>query len=141
MTTHKVSRWDLLAACDQPGEDDGVDPRHLRPHGPPRVANRKALQLCGQVARTLALVLDRESGDPVLRDLLVASVVPSPNSSRLLVTVHPAPGAGGLDPATVLGHLERARGWLRSEVATAVNRRKTPDLTFRFVPLDLAAGG
>ena len=88
------------------------------------------------MARTLALVLDGESGDPVLRDLLVASVVPAPNSSRLLVTVSPAPGADDLDQATVAGHLERARGWLRSEVAGAINRRKAPDLAFRFIPPD-----
>jgi ribosome-binding factor A len=140
MTPRKVSRWDLLAACADVGDGDGVDPRHERPHGPHKLANRKALQLCGQVGRTLTLVLDRESGDPVLRDLRVASVAPAPNSSRLRVTVCPAPGAEGIDPAAVAGHLERARGWLRSEVAAAVNRRKAPDLTFRFIPLDPAGG-
>jgi ribosome-binding factor A len=131
MTFRKVSRKDFLAACASAGPGDGLDPRYDRPNDPRKVPNRKALQLCGQVADTLALVLG-ECGDDMLRDLLVVSVRPAPTSARLLVTVARAAGAAA-DAAQIAGRLERARGKLRSEVAAAVHRRKTPDLAFRVV--------
>lgn len=131
MTFRRVSRKDFPAACDSTGPEDGLDPRYDRPTDPRKVPNRKALQLCGQVADTLALVL-AECGDDVLRDLVVVSVRPAPTSVRLLVTV--ARGAGvAEDAAQIAGRLEGARGKLRSEVAAAVHRRKAPDLTFRVV--------
>ena len=132
MSPRKISRKDLRAACDAVGPGDGLDPRLDRPDLPDKVANRKALQLCGQVAATLSGVL-AESADDVLRDLLVESVVPAPNSSRLLVTVCPAPSADPAAAAQIAEHLERARGRLRAEVAAAVHRRRAPDLTFRVV--------
>jgi ribosome-binding factor A len=130
MAFRKVSRKDLLSACAEPGPGDGQDPRFDAP-GAPKVHNRKALQLCGQVARTLAEVLAGECADAVLRDLVVESVVPAPNSSRLLVTVTLAPTAQDSDPSRAAEHLERARGRLRTEVAAAIHRRRAPDLMFR----------
>jgi ribosome-binding factor A len=136
-------RRELLSACDNLGPDDGVDPRTESRSpwdaGRDRVPNRKALQLCGQVARTLAGVFG-ECGDAVIRELLIESVVPAPNSSRLLVTVSlpgHALGATAQSPADqarrASQHLERAHGLLRAEVATAIHRRRAPDLLFRVV--------
>jgi len=112
-------------------------------HGPPgqdsasglgRVENRKALQLCSQVAETLALVLAGECRDDLLRDLLVESVVPFPSASRLLVTLVPAVSAGTAPLEEYIEHLEQFKGLLRGEVASAINRRKVPDLVFRILP-------
>jgi ribosome-binding factor A len=126
MSFRKISRNDLLASCSQPGPDDGRDPRLDRREGSGKVPNRKALQLCAQVARTLASVF-AECADDVLRDLVVESVVPAPNASRLLVSVAPAIAveAGG-----VAERLQQARGKLRGEVTAAINRRRMPDLVF-----------
>jgi ribosome-binding factor A len=131
MTFRKVSRKDLLAACESIGPEDGTDPRLDRRAEPAKVANRKALQLCGQVAQTLALVLSGELGDDVLRDLFVESVVPFPTSVRLLVTVCRAGADPAVSDADVLRRLDRARGRLRCEIAAAVYRRKIPELLFR----------
>jgi ribosome-binding factor A len=98
-----------------------------------KVANRKALQLAAQVAETLSQVLQGECDDEILRDLLVTSVVPAPDSTQLLVTVSPAPSAGPVSTTEVMNHLQKARGKLRSEVALAIHRRKTPELLFTFV--------
>jgi ribosome-binding factor A len=131
MSIRKISKVDLLALCSELGSEDGLDPcdevRSRR-----RQAPRKTLQLCGQVARTLAAVL-AESGDDQLRDLTVVSVAPAPSCARLLVTVAPAPWAdpGAADRAAA--RLEHARSRLRTEVAAAVRRRRTPDLVFRIV--------
>jgi ribosome-binding factor A len=121
----------LFSYCDAPGPDDGVDPRAVSRQGPRKVKNRKALQLCGQVERTLAWVLQGECGDDLLRDLLVASVVPAPDSTRLLVTVYPGPAAGGAEPDAFLERLHRAYGKLRGAVAAAIHRKKVPELIFR----------
>jgi ribosome-binding factor A len=127
MRFNRASRKELLSFCAAVGPEDGGDPRDFfkKPAGP--VTNRKALQLCGQIMRTLSLVLG-ECGDDVLREMAVESVQPAPNSARLLVTLSPP---NGVDEATALGHIDKASGLLRREVAAAIHRRKTPELTFR----------
>jgi ribosome-binding factor A len=93
--------------------------------------DRKALQLSHQVAETLQEVL-AECADPVLQALRVLDVEPAPNASRLLVTLalDGAP-AERLVPADVRGHVSRAAGHLRSEVATAITRKRAPVLVYR----------
>ena len=133
--------------CAELGEDDGLDPR-LGPRrsgrggrtrhsggpafGPGSPVDRKAAQLCRQVAVTLDEVL-AECRDDVLRDLHVVDVAPFPDASRLLVTVSAvdagAPGAPA--PEAVLEHLQHAGGHLRREVAAAVTRRHVPLLVYR----------
>jgi ribosome-binding factor A len=69
-----------------------------------------------------------DCADDVLRDLVIESVTPSPNASRLLVTVRPVVP---LDTAVVLEHLDHARAKLRVEAVAAIHRRRAPDLLFR----------
>lgn len=151
--------------CAEPGEDDGLDPRlgarrssrggRSRHHGGSGPAfgpgsgpgskapavDRKAAQLCRQVAVTLDEVL-AECRDDVLRDLHVLEVAPFPDASRLLVTVAPvdagAPDSPG--PVAVLDHLQHAGGHLRREVAAAVTRKRAPLLVYRLVDPDGVEG-
>jgi len=128
MRRKKTSRRVLESLCLEPGAEDGVDPRHdVRTRSNP--VDRKTVQLAGQVRRTLDLVLAGESHDPVLLDLRIVSVEPAPDSTcfRIVVT-------GDVEEAPALEALGRAASWLRGEVAAAVNRRKAPLLTFRFLP-------
>src|SRR5690242_16824834 len=126
----------MRSSCESLGPGDGVDPR-LEPSDPFRkVDNRKALQLCAQAARTLALVLG-ECRDEVLRDLAIESVVPAPNSARLLVSVYQLTLGDTVDTVQVLQRLQQAHGLLRSEMAQAIHRRKTPDLLFRVISMTL----
>jgi ribosome-binding factor A len=129
----------MLLSAAELGPEDGLDPRYDTRGEPGKVANRKALQLCAQVAQTLRAVLAGEVGDNLLRELQVESVTPAPNSARLLVTLSlPTPGAAA-PVAEVLTRLHRAQGLLRREVAAAVNRRRAPELTFRLLgPSDLS---
>lgn len=123
----KISRRELLSSCSEVGAGDGRDPRFDRREGTGKVPNRKALQLCAQVTRTLMGVF-AECGDDVLRDLSIESVIPAPNAGRLLVTVRPTVS---IQTAVVLEHLDNARARLRTETVAAINRRKAPDLLFR----------
>jgi ribosome-binding factor A len=123
----------LLSGCSNPGELDGLDPRYdtRGPSGP--VPNRKALQLCRQVAETLAGLLAGECHDDLLRDLLVQAVVPAPHAGRMLVTVYPLTLGETVPVEQFYQRLEMAGPLLRSAVASAIHRRRTPELTFRVV--------
>lgn len=146
----KVSNKSLRAVVDEIGPEDGVDPRldakararqHRRPRlGPPaneRTPGRKARQLGRQVAETLDALLAGEAADDLLRGLRVVDVVPAPDTSRLLVTLAVDPALDGLAPtpaarpADRLARLDQASGWLRSEVAAAICRKRVPALAFR----------
>lgn len=127
MPFRKISRQQLLSSCVEVGAGDGHDPRLDRREGSSKVPNRKALQLCAQVARTLMAVF-ADCGDEVIRDLCVEAVTPAPNASRLLVTVRPLVP---IETAVVLERLEHARAKLRLEAVAAIHRRRAPDLLFR----------
>jgi ribosome-binding factor A len=129
MKFRRNSKSEMLSSCADIGPEDGADPRDFFKKPAGKVANRKALQLCGQIARTLSLVL-WECGDDVLRELIVERVQPAPTSARLLVTLSSPRNA---DEELAMQHVERAAGLLRREVAAAIHRRKTPELTFRVV--------
>jgi ribosome-binding factor A len=124
----RFEREPMLLASET-GTEDGIDPRLLPRYERGKVTNRKALQLCRQVERTLSMVLAGLCGDDVLRELMVESVIPAPDSTRLLVTLTRSRS----DAATadeVLARLHRAHGLLRNAVAADLHRRKTPELTF-----------
>jgi len=129
MHSKKPSSKEPRPSCAEAGPEDGVDPRDFYRRETPRITNRKALQLCGQVARALNGALPT-CGDEVLRDLYVVSVAPAPHAGRLLVTVTRTPSAPAVDNGVVQEHLQRAAGLLRSEVAAAIHRRRAPELTF-----------
>jgi ribosome-binding factor A len=122
--------------CAELGPEDGQDPRMFfrKPTG--KVTNRKALQLCAQVARTLSTVLAGECDDDLLRDLLVESIHPAPDSMHLLVTVSVTAAAGTVDRNQVLERLHRAYGMLRREVAAVIHRKRVPELTFCVAVVD-----
>jgi ribosome-binding factor A len=95
--------------------------------------SRKAKQLCRQVAETLELVLSGDCRDERLQSLHVISVVPAPNSSRLLVTVSADLPIEEFDRQEILASLDRQTGRLRAEVAASINRKRVPALVFHVV--------
>jgi ribosome-binding factor A len=92
-----------------------------------RIAGRKLLQLCAQVGDALMGLLPG-CGDALLRELTVYLVEPAPNAGRLRVLISILDG--GPDPAHVKERLKKAAGMLRAEVASAVNRKRAPELVF-----------
>ena len=97
--------------------------------------SRKAKQLCRQVAETLDLVLSGDCRDELLQSLHVISVVPAPNSSRLLVTVSADLTVEEFDRQEIFiaELLERQTGRLRAEVAASINRKRVPSLVFHVI--------
>ena len=131
MKFNKPLRKQLRALGGEIAADDGVDPRTFFGKASRKKTNRKALQLCGEVARTLGQVLAWESGEAILRDLMVESVVPAPDSSHLLVTVYVPPGVEAVTAGKILERLREVSGRLRSEIAASIHRRRVPLLSFR----------
>jgi ribosome-binding factor A len=92
-----------------------------------RQAERKAQQLCRQVQRALNLAFAHgQVGDDV-DGLFVEGVLPAPDCGRLLVHVLvPA----NYSVADAISALRRDAPRLRSEVATAISRKRAPELFF-----------
>jgi len=89
--------------------------------------DHRLAQVCAQAYQVLSLALEGECGDPLLQQLSVRSVQPDPDASRLLVYVYaPADESAEL----VIEALERAKGLLRSQLASELNKKRTPNLRF-----------
>jgi ribosome-binding factor A len=119
--------------------DDGADPHEFfKKEGTSNSkSGRKAQQLCAQIAETLQQLLGGESGDEILQALCLIEVSPTPDASQMLVIVGPALGAAPLREEEVMDALGRASGWLRSEIAAAITRKRAPRLVFRYLPGNL----
>jgi ribosome-binding factor A len=126
MASRRFSRKPPSAnLCSEWAADDGLDPRFdVKPGG--KVSNRKALQLCRQAQRVLSFALKGE----LLRDMVVESVVPAPDSSRLLVALR-FHGDNAISDVDLDAALVAAHAQLRMQVSCAIHRRKTPELIFR----------
>lgn len=86
-------------------------------------------QICTAAAETLALAL-ATLDDEAWLDVELVSVAPAPDASRLAVTLK-LPDAA--DPAVYVEKIERVGGYLRAELASALERRRVPLLSFRFL--------
>lgn len=100
--------------------------------------NRKDLQLCRQVFDALTYAL-ADIDDPIVDDLALASVVPAPNSSRMLVTL--VAMRPDIDPDVGIASVQEHADELREEVAAEITRRRVPELVFRVVPRDQQPAG
>jgi hypothetical protein len=94
-------------------------------------ADRKTLQLCRQVQRTLMLALAGECGDNLLRDVSVESVNPAGGVGHLLVGVNIPRDHSVME---VLARLNDRVGQLRASVAASICRKRVPMLSFIGVP-------
>jgi len=112
--------------CDDYREGDGLDPK-LESLPKRNVPNRKALQLCAQVSNALNLAFS-QSFDDTIRELIVDSVIPAPDSTQLLVTVVHVPQ--DILASEIMNSIEKASGWLRSEVAGSICRKRVPQLKY-----------
>jgi ribosome-binding factor A len=90
----------------------------------------------------LSLALAERCSDPLLERISVVSVVPAPDSSRLLVTVTVDSDDEIVEADEVIESMKRIRPELRREIAQEISRKKTPELVFDLAPrLDPRAAG
>ncbi len=131
--TKRTSRREILRNCEAIGPEDGIDPRELIRRATNSTDERKTRQLCRQVERTLSFVLGGEVSDERLRDLMILSVDPAPHSNHLLVTMQTNAVVTGEQLIALEGILSSHKGTMRTAIANAINRRKTPDISLRVV--------
>lgn len=130
----------LRALCADLSPEDGVDPRLLvrGAESLPGVSGngadrRKTWQLCSQVHDALRLILG-EAADERLQALDVREVLPAPNDSQLLVLLTPLDPLSPEERELTDAALETAGGWLRSEIASVITRKRAPRLVWQLLP-------
>jgi hypothetical protein len=100
--------------------------------------DQKAMQLCRQVERAVALALAGECHDEVLRELTVETVQPAGGTTQLVVQLR-VPARVKLPD--VLERLDGRAARLRLAVASAISRKRVPTLTLICLPAAPVEGG
>ncbi len=132
----KRSLEEMRSLCSEPRPEDGLPPHLLKRklQKQEHTSNRvHAHQYCKAVHRALDAGLAGVCGDERLKSLSVQSVEPLPFGSKLLVIIA-VPARDAATMKSLEQTLQNAAGLLRSVIATEVQRRRTPHLTFRVVP-------
>lgn len=93
---------------------------------------RKTMQLCAQVRRALYGVIPLP-GSSCFEGLVVESVGPDPDASRLRVVISVPVSSTWRIPALRNRLLDMA-GFIRSEVAPQIHRKRVPFLAFELIP-------
>jgi ribosome-binding factor A len=120
--------------CDSLGTDDGIDSRDLFRNRSRKKSHHKAHQLCRQVMETINYLLAGDLGDSRLHQVMVDSVTPAPDASRLLVSIRLMDLHPDFDLTAIQSALQGASGLIRCEVASVVQRKKAPELVFLVTP-------
>lgn len=98
--------------------------------------DRKQAQLCRQIERAVQHALSWECTDEALQQLVVEGVEPVDDGARLLAVKLRLPASCSEEELLhVRDQLPAIAGFLRGQVAEAINRRKVPELA-----LELAHG-
>lgn len=132
MQSRKRDERELRALCAHLYPDDGVDPREdkRRNAGVENKSSRKLRQLCKQTARTLQLALGMLPQADALVGVHVRAVRPAPNAGRLCAVLV-VPDPGHLEEVAAV--VRRYNRVLRGEVASAITRRRAPELIYDVV--------
>ena len=137
---HKKAGQEMKSLCAELRPEDGLTPlelkkqqqrQQLKDHPP---SQARARQYCKAVHRALESGLSSAIGDERLKDVMIESVQPlHSGGSNLLVPVI-SPGMSPAEMPAMEQALQKASGLLRSVIATEIQRKRTPHLTFRVIP-------
>lgn len=117
----------MLQLCGEIHEDDGIDPReYFKSDFNSRKDDRKARQLCAQVAQTLHLVLS-DCDDPLVQMMDVTMVTPNPDGQCL--RVHVTCSQQCSHEQAILA-IEQQAARLRFEISRSIHRKRVPNLVF-----------
>lgn len=83
---------------------------------------------------TINYMLAGDLADTRLHQIMVDSVTPAPDASRLLVSVRVMDLRPDCDLIEIQAALHGASGLIRCEVASVVQRKKAPELVFQVIP-------
>jgi ribosome-binding factor A len=95
--------------------------------------NRQRARISREVEEVVSLALGA-SRDARLRDLAVHSVVSSADGARMVVRVVLSKVGTFEDLEAAYLALAQAKAWLRQQLASDINKKRTPDLEFQVFP-------
>ncbi|MEM1165867.1 MAG: ribosome-binding factor A [Planctomycetota bacterium] len=125
-------RTEALSLCADLHPDDGPPTRRRKESHDDRSDERKTMQLCAQVRRSLHDMISARSSS-LLDELMVEAVEPNPNASRLRVVISVPPSCAHPIPS-LHQRLTAMAGLMRAEIASQINRKRVPLLTFELIP-------
>jgi ribosome-binding factor A len=125
-------RAEARSLCADLYADDGPPERRRTESRDDRFDNRKTMQLCAQVKRALYGVIPLP-GLSCFDGLVVEAVEPDPDASRLRVVIR-VPASATSSIAALRNRLIEMVGFIRSEVAPQIHRKRVPSLTFTLKP-------
>ena len=127
-------RMEALSLCADLHSDDGPPASRRKESRDKSIDNRKLMQLCAQVRLALHGVIPMP-GSSLFDGLVVEAVEPDPGVTRLRVVI--SVPASCTQPIPVLQQrLADMSGFMRSEVASQINRKRVPLLSFELIPRD-----
>ena len=130
----------MLALCGSIGEEDGLDRREAGKLLGTRSRKKKAddhrqLRLCKQISNAISLLL-ADSPLALEKDIRVTEVIPGRQVSNVVVRITSDEELDVESRKVAEAELREMEGWLRSEVAIVITRKRVPRLRFEFVSVD-----
>ena len=136
MNLSKKTREEMLRYCASIDNDaDGKNPRddksiHSYEKRDPAIYRQQ--RLCRQIAETLSLALS-DASDSMVAAVQLLMVKPRKGAKSVTVRV----ATTEPEVAEVRDALKACEGWLRSEIAAAISRKRVPRLVFEVSLLEL----
>jgi len=128
-------RTEARSLCADLHSDDGP-PVNRRKESRDDSSDRKTLQLCAQVRRALHGIIP-PAGSSFFEGLFVEAVQPDPGATRLRVVIS-VPSSCAHPVPILKQRLTDMVGFIRTEIASQINRKRVPLLTFELVPREEA---
>lgn len=125
-------RAEARSLCADPHSDDGPPKSRRKESRDDSSDDRKTMQLCAQVRRALHGVIPLP-GLSAFEGVVVEAVQPDPDASRLRVVISVPPSCGQPISSLKQRLIDRV-GFIRSEVASQIHRKRVPLLTFELIP-------
>ncbi len=133
MKTKPRLKHNAKSLCDELTQDDGIDPRIYFSNTTKKTSDRKTRQLCKEIKQTIALTLAGEMNEPILANLEVIQVDPISGSRDFMVILAWNGHKDYFEPKEIALTLQKVSGFLRSEIAHSINRKRVPELSFRLL--------
>ena len=127
---------------DEWGEGDGIDPRRIKKKIQSSLKKNKtdhsALRLAKQIENHLQVVFHGLASGTILSDFAINDVQPAGKGVSFVVQVYCIKPEREFEISEIQYQLREIKPQLRAEIAKAIHRKNTPDITFDVLPPNVA---
>ena len=121
--------------CGEVCPGDGVNPRYDSTRSGRKTSRHKMSQVCKKASKVLVSIFQGETIEPILSSLQIVSVELDGEGQYLSVTIGHTNKDIEYDEFDIQLALSRAKGYLRTELAQSINRKRVPMLKFKYIGL------